>query len=573
VNPATALATVVVDELCRNGVRHAVLAPGSRSAPLAMAFAAESRMRLHVEIDERSAAFLAVGIGRATGRPAVVVTTSGTAVANLLPAVVEADASCVPLVVLSADRPPELRDTGANQTIDQLGLFGRYVRAFTELGVPEDRPGAVTYWRSVAARSVARAVGAAEGPSGPVHVNVPMREPLVPGPGSFAQPLDGRDEAAPWTAVRPTRRSPDVADVDALRRVAPRRGVLVLGDGADAESWSAFAAAAGWPVLAEPLSGGRRPGTISTYDLLLRDGSFAAGHRPEVAVVAGRVALSKTLRAWLDDGVEQLLHTATGRWLDPSRTTAQVVAADAGLLVEAALGAGVDAAPDAWAHAWRRAEAVARAAVDDALDGDDRPSEPRTARDLADALPDGGALVVASSMPVRDLDLVMRPRGPLAVLGNRGASGIDGFVSTAMGVASVHDAPVAALAGDLSLLHDQNGFLLAQRPDLPIVVVNNDGGGIFSFLPQAAYPDSFERVFGTPHGIDLARLAATYGLAHTLVERASDLSGAVTEAASAGGTALVEVRTDRDANVVLHRHLFATVARALRAADVIDGGP
>ena len=569
VNPSTALATVLVDELVRHGLRHVVLAPGSRSAPLAMAAVADPRVRLHVEIDERSAAFCALGLGRATGRPAAVVTTSGSAVANLHPAVVEASQARVPLLLLTADRPPELRGTAANQTIDQLGIFGRTVRWFAEVGVAEDRPDAVAYWRSLLSRAWAEARG---GPAGPVHLNLAFRDPLVPAPAAgFGQPLDGRPEGRPWTATATARAAADPEQVAAFAaRAAGARGVVVTGElppGADPAAVVALAEALGWPLLAEPLSGARvGPHAVSTYATLLASPRLAAALRPEVVLRIGRVGLAKPLLAWLTADVEQILVDPDGAWLDPTRTVAQVVRADVGAWC-AAVAAAVDPAVHdrGWLGRWQQAEATARRVLDAALDADDVPAEPRTARDVAAAVPAGGTLVAASSMPVRDLDTYAAPR-PLRVLGNRGASGIDGFVSTALGVA-LGSSPrsTVALAGDLSLLHDSNGFLLAERPDLVVVVVNNDGGGIFSFLPQAAFPDSFETVFGTPHGLDLARLAALHGLGHDRVERAADLPAAIAERLAAGGVALLEVRTDRAANVALHRRLREAVTAAVEA--------
>lgn len=572
-NPSTALARVLVDELARAGVTHAVLAPGSRSAPLAMALHAEERIRLHVEIDERSAAFLAVGLAKAGGGPAVVVSTSGTATANFHPAVVEADHARVPLLVLTADRPPELRHTAANQTIDQIKLYGASVRWFAEVGAPDhpDPP----YWRSLAARAVATARGR---PAGPVHLNLAFREPLVPDtdtasdalggrPGSDA--LGGRPRGRAWTTVARAEPVPDDGTIASLaeRVAAADRGLLVVGDGpTDPSSLLALARAAAWPVIAEPLSGARTGDhAISTAHHLLADEAFAAAHRPDLVVRVGRIGLSRPLLASLDAGVPQVLIDPDGAWLDPTRVLAEVVTAEPGALCDRIAARLPDRDGSAWLAAWCDAERRARDTIDALLDGEDAPSEPRTARDVAAALPAGAVLVAASSMPVRDLDQFMAPRGGLRILGNRGASGIDGFVSTALGVALASGGPTVALAGDLSVLHDQNGFLLADRPDLVLVVVNNDGGGIFSFLPQAGHQASFETVFGTPHGIDFAGLAALHGLAHTRVDHAGDLIPAVRRHLTSGGVALVEVRTQRAANVALHRRLTAAVAGKLRA--------
>lgn len=547
-NPATALATVVIDELARCGLTEVVLAPGSRSAPLALAVHQESRMRLHVRVDERSAGFLALGLARRSERPVAVICTSGTAAANLHPAVIEAHESGVPLVVLTADRPPELRDTGANQTIDQLKLYGSAVRWFAEVGVPEERPGQVAYWRSLAARAYQRALGPAD--PGPVHLNLPFREPLIPdGDQNWCEPLDG-DATGPWVRVR-------MAPPSALHVPATRRGVLVVGDGAaNVRRYVAAAGMAGWPVLSEP-PGNARYGdhAVSTYHFLLGLPEFADAHRPDVVVTLGRPGLSRPLLSWLRHAEEHIVVSPDlSRWPDPTRSATQVAQA-----VEIPVAGG----GDEWLCAWRRAEAAAREAIDHVLDMGGM-SEPRVARDLADNLPNGSLLFSGSSMPVRDLDQVMRPRRGLRVLANRGASGIDGLVSTAVGAAIAHNGPAFALLGDLSLLHDQNGLILGPReprPDLCLVVVNNDGGGIFSLLPQAALTDSFERIFGTPHGVDLGYLAAATGTPYTPLSAIEDLPKAI----RGEGLRIVEVRTDRERNAVVHAALRDAAQAAVRA--------
>jgi 2-succinyl-5-enolpyruvyl-6-hydroxy-3-cyclohexene-1-carboxylate synthase len=571
-NPSTALAAVLADEFARAGLRHAVIAPGSRSTPLAIALDADERVRVHVRVDERSAAYCALGIARAGGAPAAVVTTSGTAASIVHPAVVEADAARVPLLVLTADRPPELRHAGANQTIDQLALFGRATRWFCEVGVPEPLPHANAYWRSTACHAWAAASGAGGAPPGPVHLNLALREPLVPeGPG-FGHPLDGRPGGGRWTAVTPGTAVLGAADAERLAELVAStpRGLIVAGDtSADVRPLLDLAKAAAWPLLAEPQSGIRTgPCAVSTYDLLLRSAAFASAQRPDIVLLAGRVALSRPLAAWLDASVPQVLLDPHGAWLDPGRVVGEVVAADPGATAAALAAALAPREPGAWSHAWAAAERRAREALDRVLDAGDAPSEPRTARDLAATLPDGSLLVVASSMPVRDLAATMVPRAGLRVIGNRGASGIDGFCSTAIGAALAHDGPVAGLAGDLSLLHDATGLLTpgSERGDLVVVVVNNDGGGIFSFLPQASSgAASFEKLFGTPHGVEVAALAAAYGCGYRRVEAAGGVPAAVEGARRDGGVQLVEVRTERGANVELHRRIERAVVAAVES--------
>ncbi|MBO2454093.1 2-succinyl-5-enolpyruvyl-6-hydroxy-3-cyclohexene-1-carboxylic-acid synthase [Actinomadura barringtoniae] len=550
-NPATALATVLVDELLRCGMTDAVLAPGSRSAPLALALHAaeqEGRVRLHVRVDERSASFLALGMAKRSGRPVALTCTSGTAAANFHPAVIEAHESNVPLVLLTADRPPELRDTGANQTIDQVKLYGTAARWSCEVGVPENRPGMVAYWRSL----VSRAWGLALAPDpGPVHLNVAFREPLIPdGDSSWCEPLDG-DATGAWTKVR-------AATPGSVLHVPPtRRGVLVVGDGAsNVKRYVAAASMAGWPVLAEP-NGNARYGdhALSSHHFLLGMPEFMERHRPEVVVTLGKPGLSRPLLSMLRRAEEHIVLSPTlARWPDPVRSATQV-AQD----VEIPVVSG----DDAWLKSWRSADLAAASAVDAVLDAVPEVTEPRLARDLVSALPGGSLLFTAASMPIRDLDQVMRPRRGIRIMANRGASGIDGLVSTAMGAALVHSGRSYALLGDLAFLHDQNGLILGpaeRRPDLALVVVNNRGGGIFSLLPQAALTGPFERVFGTPQDVDLEHVAAAHRLPYRRLEAAADLPKAI----AGEGLRIVEARTDRESNAVLHAEMRKAAQRAVR---------
>jgi 2-succinyl-5-enolpyruvyl-6-hydroxy-3-cyclohexene-1-carboxylate synthase len=469
-NPSTAFGRVFVDELIRCGVREAVLAPGSRSAPLAMALSGRAAgdgagrpgLRLHLRTDERSAAFLALGLAKASGRPAVVACTSGTAAAHFHAAVIEADEAGLPLIVLTADRPPELRGTGASQTIDQLKLYGAAVRWFCEAGVPEERTGTVGYWRSLACRAWAMASGAAGGLPGPVHVNIPFRDPLLPdsedaggpdaagalaaggaaGPGGWPEPLDGRPDGAPWTRCGPAPAAAAPLAVDWAER-----GVVVCGGGDyDPAPLLGLAEAAGWPVLAEPSSNARYgPNALSAYGYLLGSPAFLAAHRPDIIVSAGRPGLSRGVLAFLRGAPgpvparHVVLAQGPGRWADPVRTATDVTAAVR--LSGPAPGPGRDTP---WLAAWRRADTAARQAADAVLDAEEPVTEPRLARDLAAALPRGALLWAGPSLPVRDLDEQMSPRGGLRVLCNRGVNGIDGLVSSAIGAALAHQARVRA---------------------------------------------------------------------------------------------------------------------------------
>jgi 2-succinyl-5-enolpyruvyl-6-hydroxy-3-cyclohexene-1-carboxylate synthase len=568
-------ALTLVDELARAGLTDACLAPGSRSAPLALALAEHPGIRVHVHLDERSAGFFALGAAKRSGRAVVVLCTSGTAAANFHPAVLEADLARTPLLVLTADRPPELRGTGANQATDQLKLYGSAVRWFCEVGVPTDDPGAGRYWRSLASRAWAAATGP---PAGPVHLNLAFADPLVPLDPPAAdegrlggEPAAGRVGGAPWTAAPAGMRSAAPGDVAALAEAvrANPNGLLVVGWGADLDpaAVDAFAAASGWPVLADPLSGARRgPAAISAYDGLIRAPRFAAAHRPGLVVRVGGAPTSKALTGWLDESIPQVLVDPSGGWSDPARAATLRLTADPSALLAATAALLAAPSPSPWLQEWLEADRLAREAIDGLLDEWAEPFEGRVARDLVGWVPGGGTLVVGSSMPVRDVDAFAQPRDGLRFVANRGLSGIDGFVATALGVAAAGDEPVAALCGDLTLLHDASSLLgAAGRPrGVVLVVVDNDGGGIFSFLPQAKLPgELFEPLFGTPHGLDLTAVAAAARVPSRVVEKAADLVPALDAALAGGGTQLVVVRSDRAANLARHRALTEAVAVAV----------
>jgi 2-succinyl-5-enolpyruvyl-6-hydroxy-3-cyclohexene-1-carboxylate synthase len=556
----TAFAAALVDEWVRAGVTDAVVAPGSRSAPIALALTRDDRVRVQVVLDERSAAFRALGIGLATGRPAVVCCTSGTAAANFHPAVIEASHARVPLIVCTADRPPELQDAGAGQTVDQTHLYGAAVRWFSEPGPPADDAGAGATWRALASRAVAAASGP---PAGPVHLNLAFREPLLPSGAPLVE-APGRADGAPWTrstSATPMPRAEDVARL-AERVRTNSRGLLVAGWGAGVAPATAerFAEAAGWPVLADPISQ-LRTGThaVSTYEALLRTPGFADAHRPDLVVRIGAPLTSRVATAWLDPSVKQVLVDPFGNWLDPHHAAGERFAVDAEALVRAVVDElGAPRRSD-WFDDWQRSETRSRTAIDRSLDASDEPYEGLVARNLAAAATDGTTLVVASSIPVRALEWCMAPRTGVRVLANRGANGIDGFVSTVVGVAGAAPAATVGLCGDLCFLHDVNGLLGATAP-ATFVVVDNDGGGIFSYLPPAELPE-FEALFATPHGLDLVEVARAHG-AHA--ERIDD-PGKLVEAvqAPAGGVRVFVVPVDRQSSVERHRALWDAVAAAL----------
>jgi 2-succinyl-5-enolpyruvyl-6-hydroxy-3-cyclohexene-1-carboxylate synthase len=540
------MARVFIDELVRNGIRALVLAPGSRSGALAMTAAADARLSLHVALDERSAGFWAVGYGKVARAPAVVVTTSGTAVANLLPAVVEADRSHTPVVVISADRPAEARHSGANQTIDQIKIFGERVRFFADVPAAADVPGEPSGWRSL----VCQAVEAAG--TGPVHLNLAFREPLVPASDdgrTVAEPyradLAGRSDGRAWTQAQRDER------IAGQLRVSGRT-LVVAGPGADPGLVNA-AIDLGMAVVAEGHSGCRLPGTVSTAHHLLGSEVLSAALMPERVVALGTPGLSRPLANLLT----RVDTTVAGPgWFDPGRNAARMM--DLGEWVPEDLDEG-------WAASWQKADTNARQVIDQLLDSYPDITEPRVARDTVAAIPEGGVMAVASSMPVRDVDWFASPRTALRFVSNRGASGIDGFISLAAGAAAVVGKPLVGLVGDLSFLHDTNGLLIKPTHNLVLVLVNNSGGGIFSFLPQADYPEHFEQIFGTPSGVDFGGLSEALGGVHTLVERPDQLQQTIHLALATSGISIVEVRTDRARNVEVHRQITDEVTRSVES--------
>jgi 2-succinyl-5-enolpyruvyl-6-hydroxy-3-cyclohexene-1-carboxylate synthase len=574
----TSYAATLVDEWARAGMTDAVVAPGSRSAPLALALARDGRVRVHVVVDERSAAFRALGLGLGSGRPALVLCTSGTAAANFHPAVVEASHARVPLLVCTADRPAELRAAGAGQTIDQNRLYGDAVRWFCDPGPPGDEPGCGVTWRALASRAIAETFGP---PPGPVHLNLPFREPLVP---TGAAPVDapGRPDGRPWTRSTPASSAPGVADVTALADLvrAHPRGLLVAGWGAAVAPTTAarFAAAAGWPVLGDPLSQLRTGDlSISTYEALLRTPRFASTHIPDLVVRVGAALTSKVATEWLNPTVPQILIDPDGVWLDPAHAVQTRLAVDADALLDRVGETlrGRRHHRSRWLTDWMAAERSARTAIDAVFDsgpaghGGRDLCEGQIARDLASALPDGATLVVGSSLPVRALEWCMAPRDGLRVLANRGANGIDGFVSTVLGVAHASlPSPTVGLCGDLSFLHDINGLLAAnpigERCPATFVVVDNNGGGIFSYLPPSELAE-FEQLFATPHNLDIVEIAKAHGAIAERVDDARKLGEVLvsSERFDSAEPRVFVVPVDRHRSVAQHRALWEAVAAVL----------
>ena len=546
----------LVDELARCGMTDACTSPGSRSTPLVVTLAREPRLTCHSHIDERCAGFFALGLAKASRRPVAVACTSGTAAAELGPAVIEARQAGVPLIALTADRPPELREVGAGQTIDQLKLYGDAAKWFFEVGVDAAGPDELRWIRTLACRAYWTALS---GRPGPVHLNFPLREPLVP-PADLDLSHDdtARADGRPYVIVEP----PQTPRPGSGAGPHPSGRLLIVAGGGtpDPAGVAAFAERTGIPLLADPLSGARRgEAAIAHYDLLLRDLGLTS-QRPQFVFRIGDLPTSKPLRAWLAGLTEtaQISFDPHGTWQDPAGVV--------GMRVRGALPQPdqVDVEPG-WLNTWRAADAAAADALGATI-GDEL-SEPATARLLGQRLPPEATLVVASSMPIRDVESYFPPRDPaLRVLSNRGANGIDGTVSTAFGVAAAGQGPVVLLTGDVALAYDIGGLLSAQRLGLAltIVLVNNQGGGIFDFLPVSELDDVYEHHVATPTGLDFARAAGLYGIDYVRADSQEGLVAAVENGLAADGTTLIEVPSDRAANLALHRRISAAVAQAVK---------
>jgi 2-succinyl-5-enolpyruvyl-6-hydroxy-3-cyclohexene-1-carboxylate synthase len=543
---AATFCATVVDEWIRHGLTDAVVAPGSRSTPLALALVARSELAVHVILDERSASFAALGLALASGRPALLLCTSGTAATHFHGAVAEADLAGVPMIVCTADRPPELRDVGAPQTIDQNRLYGPAVRWFCDPGVADEV--SRSSWRTLARR--AWHASTAQWP-GPVHVNLPFREPLVGTPAQLpaANALDV---------------TTDVATSVMMDDLSTERGVIIAGFGAAPYAAEILATAdrLGWPVLADPRSGCRHThgAVVTAADALLRHDRFAADHRPSVVIRVGQPPASKVLNQWVAASGARLVQLGGGTWTDPEHQAAVVLPIDA---TAAVLQAIPTANKTPWAVRWLHAEARAQQVFDDRLAGPDLDG-PTIARVVTAAVAERSALVVSSSMPIRDVEWFGVNRSDLTVVANRGANGIDGVTSTALGVA-LSGQTTTLLIGDLAFLHDQGALIgLARRAvDLTIVVVDNNGGGIFEFLPQATAVDrpTFEQLWGTPHGADLVALARAHGLNASEAETVEGLR----ELLGTSGVSIVVVRTDRTVTVARQGAVNAAVVAALDA--------
>ncbi len=556
-------AATVVDEWVRHGLAHAVVCPGSRSTPMALALAQRPELRVHVRLDERGACFFAIGLALATGVPPVVVTTSGTAAAELHAGVVEASHARVPLLVCTADRPARLQQVGAPQTIDQLGLFGSAPRRSYAPGVP--RAGDRGWWRELGAAAIRAAIDDA----GPVHLNLAFDEPLT----GVAGPL-------PPPGPRPTTLARRRLPVAKPTGQWGAHGVVVAGAGSPGpEVVLGAAERLGWPVLASPTSGLRvdHRAVVGSADLLLADPVVRAALAPEQVLVIGRPWASRVLNETVESlGRAGVPVVAVGEVLDdPARVVSSFVRADPAPFLEALEpSAGTDGS---WSARWAAAEALAQRAIDEALAhdpvaGGGRATEPGVARHLFGSLDAGAILFVSSSMPVRDLESFGAPRPrPPTVVANRGVNGIDGVTSSALGAAAGWEGPVVCLQGDLAFLHDASALAALGGPgsgSCTLVVLDNGGGGIFSFLPQAQRldPERFEQLFGTPPAVSVAAVGRGFSLPVAEVATLTELDAALGELLGVRPCAVVRVAVpDRHANRALHDRLRQAVAAAVRA--------
>ncbi len=575
-----------VDELARCGMRAACTSPGSRCAPLVLSLAREQRLRCFSHLDERCSGFFALGLAKASGLPVAVACTSGTAAAELLAAAIEAHEARVPLLLLTADRPAELREIGAGQAVDQLKLFGSAAKWFFEVGTHDASAERLRWMRTLACRAYWTAL---EGRPGVVHLNFPLREPLI-ADDLLPEDHSGRPDGLPHVTRAPLIAGSRGSGVLARLIARAERGVLVVGrderqapegSRSAAETAATFAAASGWPLLADPLSGARRgDAAIAHYDALLRDPGFTASLHPDLILRVGDLPVSKPLRSWLAglEGTRQVALDPEGAWQDPASVVSDSLVLDpASALSELAIAPSQ--AQEDWLPAWRSADELASEAILGVLGGGDL-SEPRVAAELGVLLPQEATLFVASSMPVRDIETFWPARpDPPRVLCNRGANGIDGTVSAAFGAAAGAAGPVVLLIGDVALAHDIGGLLAARRLELKltIVLLDNGGGGIFDFLAVSHSPmaresgprdaaggqDIYTRHIATPPGLEFARAAELYGLPH---ERTADVGGfreALERALARQGSSVIEVRGDRVGNVELHTRVWDAVSRAL----------
>lgn len=574
----TAYIAAFVAELVHTGIKDVVVSPGSRSTPMAMVMAEHQGLNVHIHVDERSAAFFALGIAKASGKPAALLCTSGTAAANYFPAIVEARLSRVPLLVLTADRPHELRDVGAPQAIDQIELYGKHVKWFSEMALPDESANMLRYARMVCGRAAATALQA---PAGPVHLNFPFREPLLPNLEN-ERLFELAERAEGYVSITQGTRA---LDNEGFERIAAElgkyeKGIIVCGqidNEAFSEKVGQFAEALGYPVLADPLSQLRSNGNagnwiVDAYDSFLRFEDAKQQLKPDVVIRFGAMPVSKALTIFLKENrdARQFVVDGGGGWLDPHALSTEMVYCDEAIFCDGLLPSVEQRSASDFADKWLKMNAIAKTVMDEGMDREEM-NESLVYRELPELLPEGSSLFVGNSMPIRDLDSFFWLNDKkINVMANRGANGIDGVISTALG-ASLYGGPMYLVLGDLTFYHDLNGLLPAKlyNLDMTVIVINNNGGGIFSFLPQAGQAKNFEQLFGTPLDLDFSHVVTMYGGEFTRVHDWSSYRDAVLSANRKPGLKVIEVVTEREANAADHRRLWTAVSREI--SKVGDG--
>lgn len=571
-NPITHYIGSFIDEFALSGVTDAVVCPGSRSTPLAVLAAAHPDINVHIQIDERSAGFFALGMAKARQRPVMLICTSGTAAANFYPAVIEAHYSRVPLIVLTADRPHELREVGAPQAINQHFLFGNFVKFFTDAALPEEQPQMLSYIRTLAGRAASEA---GKRPMGPVHINVPVREPLMP--DLSAQPFE-RMRTGRHVSVKTGIQSVDKESLrDVTKRLASvEKGMIVCGEiHSDDEKQHiiALAETLQYPILADPLSNLRngkhdKAMIIDAYDSFLKDEELKEIMRPDAVIRFGPMPVSKPLFLWLrdDPAIEQFIIDGDGGWRDPTQAGAHMIHCHPSVFLEAVCSAEGAKRRSDWLEKWQFVNDRFRSHLQ-AASMDDLSFEGNVYRELQHLVPENSSLFVGNSMPIRDVDTFFEKQDrSFRVYANRGANGIDGVVSSAMGLCAGTKAPVTLVIGDLSFYHDLNGLLAAKKLGIPltVILINNDGGGIFSFLPQASDKTHFEELFGTPTGLDFQHAAALYGGTYTCPDTWEAFRTAYKPQAEKPGLHIIELKTDRTSRVQFHRDLLQAAVREVK---------
>ena len=572
----TAYLASFVDELAQNKVRHAVVSPGSRSTPISLLLAEHPNIEVHINVDERSAAFFALGLAKALREPVAIVCTSGTAAANFFPAIVEAYYARVPLIVLTADRPHELRHVGAPQAIDQIDLYGKHVKWSVEMALPENSVEMMNYVRTIGARAVSLA---ANQPAGPIHLNFPIREPLLPLMDK-AQEYRSK-ELLPKVEIDKGIRTLSESQFEALasRLAEAKRGIIVVGElqnGAVRDAIVSLAEKLAVPILADPLSllrSGSHSQTqiIETYDTFLRDDTAKEVLHPDLVLRFGAMPVSKSLLLFLKKHhqAKHLIVDPGAGWREPTGLATNMIYCEESAFCYGVLDQMDRSEEQSWLQLWQEVNAATKRGLA-SIHAEVELSEGKLFLLLNELMPTNSTLFAGNSMPIRDLDtFFFTNEKNITALANRGANGIDGVVSTALGVSTVSENTVLVI-GDLSFFHDMNGLLAAklQKQNITILLINNDGGGIFSFLPQASEKEYFELLFGTPHGLEFSHAAELYGAKYNNISTWDEFQQVFTQSFSMPGLKIIEVQTERESNLLKHRELWKFVSQEIK--DVIS---